>query len=689
MAAEPLSVLYRLVAYLLNLVDWALGLRTSVPLPRTVMSVEVGGPAQPGETRMRRNPDFADKDIVAMAERKGKTMVENHDYTCRKHWHRPAFGWRPVVEVRTLGKTGTATTILGRPRILTFGEFHEKVVACSAALADLGLQPGDVVAFYEDTCVEWVIIAHAAWHHSMTITTVYASLGINALVYALNQTKAKAVFINGKHVRSLLETGVGTLSTIVYRDALDNAPATTLTVLSVEQLEAKGRSLETLRNKPPIAEDIACIMYTSGTTGDPKGVLLTHRNLAAATVSMLRIMGLGEDLTGRTVVMFLPLAHIYTLVTLHTGFLGGACMGFGTPNTLTDTFTKPHGDLREWRSSILCVVPRVLDIFKKTIEGRLATQPPFARMLFEAAFEARKAALSQGRDTPLWNRLVFHNIRQIFGGRLDVMFCGGAPLNTKTQEFIRVVLGTSMEQGYGLTETTSCLAVQYFNDLSVGNVGAVHDPCDVKLVDIPEMGYTSADQPCPRGEVLVRGPVVSPGYYQLPEVTAEVFQDGWFRTGDVGMWLPSGALRLIDRKKNLVKLAMGEYVALEKLESIYSNVRYIQPNGICCVANPEKMYVVALILVHKEPLLQAARAHRWSVADSNALLSHPQVRRLVQEALDREAESCDLKPFEMIKKFRLYDDVWTPDNGMLTPAMKLIRRRVEEHYKADIAVMYA
>eukprot|EP00668_Euglena_longa_P017221 GGOE01021585.1.p1 GENE.GGOE01021585.1~~GGOE01021585.1.p1 ORF type:complete len:706 (+),score=240.65 GGOE01021585.1:49-2118(+) len=689
MAADPLSGLYRLVAYLIGLLDWVLGLRTKVVLSPSVMSVEVGGPAPPGETRLRRNPDFAGKDIVVMAERKGKTMVEMHELSVRKHWHRPLFGWRPVLEVRTLGKTGTATTILGRPKLITYGEFHEKVVACSAALAELGLQPGDVVAFYEDTSMEWMLMAHAAWHHSMTITTVYASLGLNALVFALNQTGAKAVFTNAKHVRSLVEAGVPSLSTIVYRETLDSVPLCSLNVISAEELEAKGRTLDVLHNKLPSAEDIACIMYTSGTTGDPKGVLLTHRNLTAAVVSMLRIMGLGEDLTGRTVVMFLPLGHIYTLVTIHTTFIGGALTGFGTVNTLTDTFTKPHGDLREWRPSMLCVVPRVLDIFKKTIEGRLATQPPFTRMLFQAALQARKTALSQGRDTPLWNRLVFRNVRLIFGNRLDVMFCGGAPLNAKTQEFIRIVLGTSMEQGYGLTETTSCLSVQYFNDLSVGNVGAVHDPCEVKLVDIPEMGYTSADKPCPQGEIVVRGPVVSPGYFQLPDVTAEVFTDGWFRTGDVGMWLPSGALRLIDRKKNLVKLAMGEYVALEKLESIYSNVRFVQPNGICCVANPEKMYVVALILINKEPLLHAARTNKWSFSDANALLSHPQAKRLVQEALDREAESCELKPFEMIKKFRLYDDTWTADNGMLTPAMKLVRRRVEEHYKADIATMYA
>eukprot|EP00667_Euglena_gracilis_P004277 EG_transcript_4296 len=689
MAADFLSEVKQVVVLLLKLLDWLLGLHTHVPLPDPVMSVEVGGPANPGEGRARRNPDYVDVDIVEEAGRKGKTMVEVHELSVRRHWHRPAFGWRPVLEVRTLGQTGTATTILGRPRLITYGEFHEKVVACSAALAELGLQPGDVLAFYEDTCVEWMIMAHAAWHHSMTITTVYASLGLEALVYALDQTKAKAVFVNAKNVQRLLKEGVAALTTVVYREALDDVPETNLTVLSVDQLETQGRARKSLRTKAPSPEDIACIMYTSGTTGEPKGVLLTHRNLAAGTASMLHRMGLGDDHTGRSTVIFLPLAHIYSLVIMHLHFAGGCLIGIGTPNTLTDTFTKPHGDLREWRPSMLCVVPRVLDIFKRTIEYRLASQPPFARQLFDAAVEARRGALAQGRDTPLWNRLVFHKVRQIFGGRLEVMFAGGAPLNSKTQDFIRVVLGVAMEQGYGLTETTACLGVQLLNDLTVGNVGTVNDPCEVKLVDIPEMGYTSADRPCPRGEIVVRGPVVSPGYYQMPDLTAETFQDGWFRTGDIGTWLPTGALKIIDRKKNLVKLAMGEYVALEKLESTYSNVKYVQPNGICCVANPEKMFVVALILANKDALQQAAKANGWHVADSNALLSHPQVKRLVQEALDREAESCRLKPFEMIKKFRLYDDVWTPDNGMLTPAMKLIRRRVEEHYKADVEGMYA
>eukprot|EP00668_Euglena_longa_P035747 GGOE01045934.1.p1 GENE.GGOE01045934.1~~GGOE01045934.1.p1 ORF type:complete len:701 (+),score=198.13 GGOE01045934.1:37-2103(+) len=686
--AADFSGVWRLVALFLNFLDWLLGLRTVVVLPGEVMSVEVGGTPKPGEGRARRNPDFVNLDIAEVARRKGRTMVEMHELSVRKHWYRPAFGWRPVLEVRTLGRTGTATTILGRPRLMTYGEFHEKVVACSAALAELGLQPGDVVAFYEDTCMEWMLMAHAAWHHSMTITTVYASLGLNALVFALKQTGAKAVFTNGKQVRSLLEAGVSSLSTVIYRETLYEKNELSPTVLSVEELELLGRKLGTSHNTVPSAEDIACIMYTSGTTGEPKGVLLTHQNLTAGIASMLHRMGLGDDHTGRSTIIFLPLAHIYSLVIVHLHFAGGCLIGIGTPNTLTDTFTTPHGDLREWRPSMLCVVPRVLDIFKRTIEYRLATQPPFARILFGAAFEARKAALARGRDTPLWNRLVFHKIRQIFGGRLEVMFSGGAPLNPKTQEFIRIVLGVSMEQGYGLTETTACLGVQVINDLTLGNVGTVNDPCEVKLVDVPDMGYTSLDRPYPRGEIVVRGPVVSPGYFQLPELTEEMFHDGWFRTGDVGLWLPSGALRIIDRKKNLVKLAMGEYVALEKLESVYSNVKYIQPNGICCVADPEKMFVVALILVNKEALQQATQIFGWHAADANALLSHHHVRRLVQEALDQEAVSSQLKPFEMIKKFRLYDDVWTPDNGMLTPAMKLVRRRVEEHYKAHIAAMY-
>jgi len=688
-----LETVYYLLTLAINAIDFLLGLKTHVPLAPLIKSVEVGGPPPEGEGRPRRSPLMVERDLEANALRKGATMPELLEYVVDRYRFRIAFSWRPVVQTKTVGKGKMMTTItvLGRPQQLTFREFHEKVTQCAAGLLALGLRPGDVVAFWEDTCIEWLLVAHAAWHAGLSITTVYANLGENALEFAVRQTGARAVFTHARHVPGILAMAeVPTLTVVLYRDRLEAAPSVpAVPVLSVSELEGKGRRHPASGHRSPAPNDVACIMYTSGTTGDPKGVILTHKNLMAASLGMLDRIGLGEDMRSQPALLCLPLAHIYSLVVFHAVFIGGGLCAISAPTQLSDTLTQPHGDLREYRPVIFVGVPRVFEVFKKTIESKLAQRPPVVRALFRAALEARRRALSRGRDTPLWNRLVFRPMRQIFGGHLSVVYSGGAPLNPKTQEFMCVVLGISLEQGYGLTETTACLAVQMLNDFSLGNVGTVHDACEVKLVDIPEMGYTTADRPCPRGEILARGPVVAGGYLQLPDLTAEVFRPGgWFATGDVGAWLPDGALQIIDRKKNLVKLAMGEYVALEKLESVYVNVRFVLPNGICCIAHPDKMFLIALILVNRDAVLYLARQHRWG-DDVGALLAHPELRRAVQEALDKEAESVHLKPFEQIARFRLYDDTWTPENGMLTAAMKLQRRRIEEHYAADIDALYA
>eukprot|EP00668_Euglena_longa_P015328 GGOE01019399.1.p1 GENE.GGOE01019399.1~~GGOE01019399.1.p1 ORF type:complete len:720 (+),score=233.59 GGOE01019399.1:205-2160(+) len=630
------------------------------------------------------------------------TMAEMCLKVTAKRGNVRVFSWRPVVEVkqRQVGrpKEGEkpqmiSVTVFGQTQHLTYRQFRDKVLAVAAGLRWVGLQPGDILAVYEDTRFEWQLVSHAAWQQAITIATVYANLGDDALAYALNQTEAKVVFTNAKNVKKLLTSSTLTaLTTVVYTDTLSDSPQVDhKQAFSLADLEERGRR-EPMASVLPKPSDLACIMYTSGTTGDPKGVMMTHRNMVAAVYNMfnrIKVVPGSDDFQGCSFLAYLPLAHVLELVAENTWLAGGGLLQFGTPRTLTDSAAEPHGDLREFNPAVMCGVPRVFDTVKKTMESQLSSKPELVRILFATAFKCRKQAIAAGRDTPLWRLLVFRKLAAVFGNGLRILISGGAPLNANTHEFMRVAVGVPVVQGYGLTETCACLSLQHYGDDSCGNVGAVHEVCEVKLVDIPEMGYTSTDPVGPRGEICIRGPAVSQGYYKLPEKTAEDFStDGWFATGDIGLWTSDGALRIIDRKKNLVKLAMGEYVALERLESVYGNCPFVQPNGICCVADPDMSFVVALILVSRDAVMRVVTAKGWA-GDFHALLQTTEVKRAVEEALAKEAKQGNLKPFEQVKRFRLYTDEWTAENGMLTAAMKLLRRNVQEHYKADIAAMYS
>eukprot|EP00667_Euglena_gracilis_P003331 EG_transcript_3342 len=703
MAPSPKTLLFRLLAQLITLLDFVLGLFTRCPTFHGQQTVEVDGPDVPGETRPHRMPHMVGRNLDVCCLPGGwETMAELCMAVIQKRGNARAFSWRPVVEVkqRPAGapKAGEKphainVTVFGKTHHVTFRQFKDKVLAVAAGLRWIGLQPGDILAVYEDTRFEWLLVAHAAWQQSLTIATVYANLGDDALAFALNQTEAKVVFTNAKNVRKLLTSPALTaLSTVVYTDALNHLPeANGKQAFALADLEARGRR-EPIDSVLPQPSDLACIMYTSGTTGDPKGVMMTHRNMVAAINSMfhrIKAVPQSEDFRGHAYMAYLPLAHVLELVAEHTWFSGGGILTFGTPRTLTDAAAEPHGDLKEFNPMIMCGVPRVYDTVKKAMESQLSSKPELVRVLFATAFACRRRAIAAGRDTPLWRLLVFHKLAAIFGDGLGILISGGAPLNASTHEFMRVAAGVPVVQGYGLTETCACLSLQHYGDPAISSVGAVQEVCEVKLVDIPEMGYTSADPTGARGEIQIRGPAVSRGYFKMPEKTAEEFSpDGWFATGDVGMWMPDGSLRIIDRKKNLVKLAMGEYVALERLESAYGNCPFALPNGVCCVADPDKSFVVALILVSRNAVTRAAAAAGWA-GDFHALVHSPEVQKAVEEALAKEAKQSNLKPFEQVKRFRLYTDEWTPENGMLTAAMKLLRRNIQEHYKADIAAMYS
>jgi len=320
---------------------------------------------------------------------------------------------------------------------------------------------------------------------------------------------------------------------------------------------------------------------------------------------------------------YLPLAHVLELGA-ETAFLNsGGCIGYGTPRTLIDKGAKPVGDIKAVSPTHMAGVPRVYETIRKGVMEKLESTGGIAKFLFNLAYSAKVEALKSGdASTPIWDWLLFSKFKEQIGGRMKLMLSGGAPLSEETQTFIRGCFDVAIVQGYGLTETTGGVTFQDIdkNNFSTLNAGKTLPCCELKLVSVDELGYKVTD-PLPRGEILVKGNNICLGYYKNEKKTKEEIKEGWFSTGDIGRLNEDGSISIIDRKKNLVKLSHGEYVALENLEMIYGTSSFVSPNGICTYGDSFQDHVVAVVIPQKSHVLAFAKDNSISRNYSDILKS--------------------------------------------------------------------
>jgi len=286
----------------------------------------------------------------------------------------------------------------------------------------------------------------------------------------------------------------------------------------------------------------------------------------------------------------------------------------------------------------------------------------------------------------LLDAVIFKNFKKQTGGRIRIMLSGGAPISAETHEFLRVAFSCPVTVGYGLTEICGIGTLLPLEHVATDRVGAPSPSIEIKLVDVPEMGYTSKDKPCPRGEIWFRGGNVTLGYYKNEGKTKEDFKDGWFASGDIGEWHQDGTLSVIDRKKNLIKLSHGEYIAIEKLESKYHNSPFVE--NICVYADGLRDYPIAIVKVSEGATNKWA--HDAGITDKfHTIITRRDFKAAVLQSLQQIAKSTGLKEIEVVKGVVLTDDEWTPENDLLTAAMKLKRQSIVPKYKKEIEEQYA
>nr|XP_020457706.1 long-chain-fatty-acid--CoA ligase 1-like isoform X1 [Monopterus albus]XP_020457708.1 long-chain-fatty-acid--CoA ligase 1-like isoform X1 [Monopterus albus] len=581
------------------------------------------------------------------------------------------------------------------------------------------------IGIFSQNRPEWTISEMACYTYSMVAVPLYDTLGTEAVTYIIEKATISTVICDvPEKARLILDcvTGKGRkVKTIVLMEAFDSDLVTHgqkcgVEVMSLKEFEALGKA-NLQKPVPPKPEDLALICFTSGTTGNPKGAMITHGNVISNTAAFMRqtemhCMANFNDIQ----ISYLPLAHMFERVVESLVLTQGARIGYfqGDIRLLMD-------DLKTLQPTIFPVVPRLLNRMFDKVFSQANT--PLKRWLLDFAFRRKEAELKSGvmRQDSMWDKLIFRRVQASLGGRVKLMITGAAPVSPIILTFLRAALGCQVSrihqpfplivwqfliskwaccvfmnspknlhcspqffEGYGQTECTAGCTMSVPGDWTAGHVGPPL-PCNIiKLVDVAEMNYLAVNG---EGEVCVKGPNVFRGYLNEPEMTAEAIDaDGWLHTGDIAKWLPNGTLKIIDRKKHIFKLAQGEYIAPEKIETIYNRSDAVAQVFV----HGDSLQACLVAIVVPDPDYLPVWVRNNGIEGSySELCNNKEVKKAILEDILKLGKEAGLKSFEQVKDIVLHPEMFSVQNGLLTPTLKAKRAELRSHFRKQIDELYA
>jgi len=594
-------------------------------------------------------------------------------------------------EPKTLNDIYELTSSIDRPAIMKYKsgdrweevsvpEFRDKVRWLSTGLYELGVKPGDRVAILSENRPEWTIADFAILAASAVTVPVYPTLLGWQIEYILNDAGTVAVICSTKEqLDKVLEIGshVPSLHNIIV---CDPAQPPAEGVLTFAEVVARGRAFEEKNGRSWFdqsrasrkPEDLATLVYTSGTTGNPKGAMLTHGNIASNVVAVRANVPFQA---GDVALSILPLSHILERMVDFLYLYKGGTIAYA------ENVNKVADNLQEIKPEFFAAVPRLFEKMRMRIMDNVATAPPARQKIFHWALKVGEERLPyrvEGKSLPLGlklksalaDKLVFSKIIARLGGKVKYVVSGGAPLSQELAAFF-IGAGVEILEGYGLTETSPVISVNRPDKRRLGTVGPIIDGVEVKIAS--------------DGEILSRGPHIMRGYWNNPEATAQAIdQDGWFHTGDIGEIDKDGFLKITDRKKDIIINAYGKNIAPQPLEALLKSSPYI---GTPVLIGDRRKFLTALIVPNFEKLERDAATAGIEVKSRDELVSDGRVKAMIQDEIDRFNQNLDRQ--EKIRRFALLPRDFTIEDDEITPSLKVKRKMIDKKYKHIIDQLYA
>uniref|UniRef100_A0A8B9J060 Long-chain-fatty-acid--CoA ligase n=1 Tax=Amazona collaria TaxID=241587 RepID=A0A8B9J060_9PSIT len=563
---------------------------------------------------------------------------------------------------------------------LSYKEVAERAEALGSGLIQQGCKPStkQFIGVFAQNRPEWIISELACYTYSMVVVPLYDTLGPGAIRYIVNTADISTVICDKpEKARTLLDhverRETPGLSSIILMDPFEKE--------LMERGRCCGVRIQTMQEvEPPRPEDLSIVCFTSGTTGNPKGAMLTHGNVVADFSGFLKVTESQWSPTCEDVhISYLPLAHMFERMVQSVVYCHGGRIGFfqGDIRLLSD-------DMKALRPTIFPVVPRLLNRMYDKIFSQADTS--LKRWVLEFAARRKKAEVRKGiiRNDSLWDKLFFNKIQASLGGCVRMIVTGAAPASPTVLGFLRAALGCQVYEGYGQTECTAGCTFTTPGDWTSGHVGAPL-PCNlIKLKDVEELNYFASKG---EGEICVKGPNVFKGYLKDEEKTAEALdQEGWLHTGDIGKWLPNGTLKIIDRKKHIFKLAQGEYIAPEKIENIY--IRSDPVAQIYVHGDSLQAFLVGIVVPDSEVMPGWAKKRGFDGSYAE-LCRNKALQQAIMEDMVRLGKESGLHSFEQVKAIYIHSDMFSVQNGLLTPTLKAKRPELRAYFKKQIEELYS
>jgi long-chain acyl-CoA synthetase len=593
-------------------------------------------------------------------------------------------------DVRTLNDIYELTTGIDRPAALKYKkgdrwidirvpEFRDTIRWLSTGLRMLGMKPGDRVAILSENRPEWTMTDFAVLAGGGVSVPIYPTLLGWQIEYIVNDCGAIAVLCSTEEqLNKILEIRSHTpcVQNVIVCDAPTPLPPGVLTFTDVvargraeEEKSGRARFDEIRKSRKP--DDLATLVYTSGTTGNPKGAMLTHGNIASNVVAGCKVLPMKK---GWTALSFLPLSHILERMAEFCYFYMGGTIAYA------ESVLKAADNMQEVHPDVFAAVPRVFEKMRVRVMDTVASAPKARQKIFHWALgvaEERMPYIVERRPLPaglkikaaIADKLVFRKILARLGGNVKFVLSGGAPLSAELAAFF-IGAGLEIYEGYGLTETSPVIAVNLENKRRLGTVGPILSGVEVRIAE--------------DGEILARGPNIMKGYWNNDEATAaSIDKDGWFHTGDIGHIDSDGFLHITDRKKDIIINAYGKNIAPQPIEALLKSSPYI---GTPVLIGDRRKYLAALIVPNFEKLERDAQALGVDTSSREKLVADDRVRKLIQDELDRFNANLDRQ--EKVRRFTLLARDFTIEDDEITPSLKVKRKNIDTKYKSLIDLMY-